>query len=106
LLVKDNSKIVGTAGCIKLNPHDILLKRFYIATALRGSGIAQILLERVLKEVKKFDSSRIVIDVSKKNPRAIHFYEKNGFKQYNQSPIDGWNETNLPAIFNYYYLDL
>jgi len=106
LLIKDMDSIMGTAGCIKISAQDLLLKRFYIKQNLRGSGIAQKLFDKVLFEAKKFHSKRIVIDVSKKNPRAIHFYEKNGFRQYDQQPIDGWDETRLPDIFNYYFLEL
>ena len=106
LLVKDEQKIVGTGGCIKLDEEAILLKRFYIAQDLRGSGIAKKLLDSLVDGAKKLHGKRIVIDVSKKNPRAIRFYEKNGFMQYDQKPLESWPETKKPDIFNYYFLPL
>jgi ribosomal protein S18 acetylase RimI-like enzyme len=103
-LIKNKDKIMGTGGCIKLNNHDALMKRFYIAQELRGSGIARELLEKINSEAKSLYCSRIVIDVAKKNHRAIRFYEKNGFILYHQIPAAGWSETERPDIFNYYYL--
>lgn len=93
-------------GCKKLNTNDFLLKRFYIAKEYRGSGIARQLLEKIINTAKSYRINRIVIDVSKKNARAIHFYEKNGFIQYNQSPIEAWKETSQSDIFNYYSLNI
>src|SRR5258708_30202420 len=104
-LIKEKYKVVGTGGFVKLTADDLLLKRFFIAKEIRGSGIAQKLLAVLLSEAGKCHCSRIVIDVSRNNSRAIRFYEKNGFKQYHQSPIDGWSESSKDW-YNYYYLNI
>jgi len=105
-LVKQNNTIIGMGGCITLQTHESLIKRFYIAKDYRGTGIASQLLEKIIRTAKTANVSRIVIDVAKKNSRAIRFYEKNGFVQYKQLPVTDWQESNHPEIFNYYYLSL
>lgn len=105
-LVKHNGTIVGTGGCIKLNKEDYLLKRFYIKKDLRGKGLSQKLLNKIISTAKNWQSSKIVLDVSKNNNRAIHFYEKMGFVSYPQSPVTGWPESSTPETHSYYYLDI
>lgn len=106
LLIKKEDKVVGTGGFVRLTEKDLLLKRFYIAETLRGSGIAQELWSRLLEHMKSFGATRVVLDVRKTNTRAIRFYEKNGFVQYEQEPIKGWEESNYPERQSFYYLEL
>lgn len=106
LLLKENSKIIGTAAIKKLNNEEGIAKRFFIHKDYRGSGVAQTLLNALIKRAKKINLSKIVLDVIKNNQRAIRFYEKNGFKRYNQKPIEEWFETLEPETYFYYYLNL
>jgi len=106
LLIKEHGKVVGMGGYINLINGDLLLKRFYIDKELRGSGIAQKLWEKLLESMKPLQASRVVLDVSKRNPRAIRFYEKNGFVQYDQAPIDNWEESNHPETQRFYFLNI
>ena len=105
-IVKQDNKIIGTGGCKKLNANEGLLKRFYIAKEYRGSGISEQLLEKILDKAKLTLLTSIVLDVSKNNKRAIRFYEKNGFTQYQASPVEIWYESSKPDIYNYYYFKL
>jgi len=106
LLIKDKGKIIGTGGCVKLNSTDALLKRFYIDKTYRGTGIAGDLLTAIVSATKELELSRIVIDVSKDNVRAIRFYEKNGFVKYDQSPDEKWRESKFPDVFDYFFLSI
>lgn len=106
LLVKENDEIIGTSGCLKLSNKEGVLKRFYIHKDYRGTGVAKKLLEASINKAKEMGLSRLVLDVSRNNKRAIRFYEKNGFMRYNQSPIDLWPESYEPENYFYYSLDL
>lgn len=106
LLMKDDNKIIGTGGCVQINPSDALLKRFYIDKNYRGTGVASELFIAILQSAKTFHASRIVIDVSKNNARALRFYEKCGFKPYNPEANAMWPESSRPDTFNYYFLSL
>lgn len=51
----------------------------YIEKECRGSGIGQILLEKVVEEARKEGFYKLIINVISTNAKALHFYEKNGF---------------------------
>lgn len=103
LLVKDNNKVIGTAGVINLSKTDGLLKRFYIKQSYRGSGIAGRLLDELMKKSLSMGLRKLILDVEITNGRAIRFYEKNGFKQTNVTPLDSWPQSFSPDIFYYFY---
>lgn len=105
-LVKNQNVILGTGGWIKINVNDALLKRFFIAKEVRGTGVANTLFNKLLEAAKTKNVSRILIDVSKNNSKAIHFFNTKGFKRYRQEPIEGWSESEMPDIFNYYFLTI
>lgn len=105
-LLKQDSQIIGIGGGVQLRTDTCLLKRFYLAKERRGTGAAKQLLEKITIHAKILHLSRIVIDVSKKNTRAIRFYEKNGFVQFAQTPISSWHESSQPDKFNYYILNI
>lgn len=106
LLAKNNNTIIGAAGIKKLNNTQAVVKRFFVHKNYRGQGVAQSLLKHLISKAKEMAVERIVLDVLKSNARAIRFYEKSGFKRYNQKPIKGWEETLGPDIFYYYHLEL
>lgn len=105
-LLRQDSLIIGVGGGVLLQANTCLLKRFYLAKEHRGTSAAKQLLDKIISHAKSLHLSRIVIDVSKKNTRAIRFYEKNGFTQYNQTPTDKWHESLQPDKFNNYFLTL
>lgn len=106
LLAKINKKIIGTGGIILLTPAEGLMKRFYIARDRRGTGIAQKLLHEIIKKSKLFGVKKIILDVSKKNSRAIRFYEKSGFTRMDTSPRNGWTESFTPEGYFYFYKEI
>lgn len=103
LLIKDNNKVIGTAGVIILSETDGLVKRFYIKLSYRGSGIAGQLLGELIDKSLLMGLKKLILDVRNTNGRAIRFYEKNGFKQTSVTPVNGWPESFSPDTFNYYY---
>jgi ribosomal protein S18 acetylase RimI-like enzyme len=103
-LVLNGDTVVGTGGGKKLDNKTCLMKRFYLDKNYRGTGLADKLLATIVKKAKDMDLSKIVIDVSTNNPRAIKYYEKNGFIKYNQKPVDSWEESHMPGFHYYYFL--
>jgi len=106
LLVKDNHHFIGTAGFVKLNKKEAIVKRFYIENKFRGTGIAQTLLNALIKEARNLKLARLVLDVRNTNKRAIRFYEKCGFYGYIPKPISEWRESQSPDIFEYFYIEI
>jgi ribosomal protein S18 acetylase RimI-like enzyme len=58
------------------------LQKIYVLKAYHGAGIAQALLHSIVQLSKEIQPDCIWLDVVLRNERAIHFYEKNGFKKY------------------------
>lgn len=103
LLVKEDDKVIGTAGIFLLNKTEGLMKRFYIDKTYRGSGIAKQLLEEIMSKAKSTGLKKIFLDVSKNNVRAVRFYEKNGFLKTSVKPQESWPESYLPETHFYFY---
>lgn len=56
------------------------LWRFYVDTAWRGQGLAQRLMDAVHAAATEFGGRTLWLAVWERNPRAIAFYEKAGFR--------------------------
>lgn len=61
-------------------PAPIELWRFYVDTAWRGQGLAQRLMDAVHAAVTEMSGRTLWLAVWERNPRAIAFYEKAGFR--------------------------
>ena len=100
LLVKENNRLIATAGIILLNKTDALIKRFYVHQEYRGSGIARRLLGELTIKARSLGINKFVLDVSKNNPRAVRFYEKSDFLPTDVVPQEaGRKAPNPKRIF-------
>lgn len=54
--------------------------RFYVDHPWHGSGIARVLMDATVREAERRGAAAIWLGVWEKNPRAIRFYEKQGFR--------------------------
>ena len=82
------------SGYLKLNtgnaqtekmPNDCFeIERIYILSELKGKGIGQLLLEHAIKIAAKNNFKIIWLAVWEQNPRAIRFYQKNGFEEFGE----------------------
>jgi len=103
LIVKEQRKIIGTAGIIVLSKAEVLVKRFYLKKQYRGLGVAQRLLAELEKQAKQRGLRKVILDVSKNNNRAIHFYEKSGFIKTTVTPRGEWIESQQLEYHYYFY---
>ncbi len=62
------------------NPHAIEIQRIYVLQAHQGKGLGKKLLEIAETEAMNCGASALWLGVWEKNPKAIQFYEKNGFR--------------------------
>jgi RimJ/RimL family protein N-acetyltransferase len=103
MLVKEDDRVVGTAGIILRTKTEGLIKRFYLEKTHRGTGAAQPLLHALIKLALSRGVTKLVLDVSKNNARAIRFYEKNGFQKTSVTPQDNWPESHMPDTHYFFY---
>lgn len=77
IALNENNEIVGTIGLRNKGNAIGELKSMYVYEHYRGKGIAQKLLNTLMKFAVKYE--KVVLDTYRKFERAIKFYEKNGF---------------------------
>lgn len=81
------------AGTAALDPetapataHRAALNAFYVRKAFQGAGVAQALLDHVISEATGQGFVQLELIVAADNPRAIRFYERNGFERWGLLP--------------------
>jgi ribosomal protein S18 acetylase RimI-like enzyme len=86
LLVETEGRIVGYAqfgpgtepDCVVERPA-WELRRLYVEPDLKGAGLARLLMDEVIAGAARGGAAALWLGVWERNPRAIRFYEKNGF---------------------------
>ncbi|WP_343633961.1 GNAT family N-acetyltransferase [Fluviicola sp.] len=62
----------------------IEIERIYVKAAYHGKKVGQLLYEKALEIARELNKEYIWLGVWEKNPRAIRFYEKNGFMAFSK----------------------
>jgi len=70
---------VGAAQTEKVDPGGLEIQRIYVKKEFHGSHVGATLLNFAFAIAEKDNHPFIWLAVWEKNPRAIRFYEKNGF---------------------------
>ena len=60
------------------------IERIYVSSSYYGEGVGQLLFEKALQIARDNAKNCIWLGVWEHNPRAIRFYEKNGFTPFDQ----------------------
>lgn len=58
------------------------IERIYVKKSHHGQKVGQLLYDQALETAKSFNKQYLWLGVWEKNPRAIRFYEKNGFEVF------------------------
>lgn len=66
--------------------HRFELGSFHIREAFWGSGVAQQFLDALIAEARQKGGLQVELSVAAHNPRAIRFYERNGFERFGTQP--------------------
>lgn len=101
LIASHKDQIIGTIACQKLSDIHFVLKRMFVDKKFRGLGIAQLLLDNLLKEVLFLrEIQNVAFYLSTKENEAIaakRFYLKNEFQVIPRE--------ELPESFPFFYED-
>lgn len=62
----------------------IEIERIYISKAWQGLKIGQLLYEKAINVAKEYDSEYVWLGVWEDNHKAISFYKKNGFVEFDK----------------------
>jgi diamine N-acetyltransferase len=60
------------------------IERIYVLNAFQGKKIGQMLYEKAIQIAKKAKAEYIWLGVWEQNPKAIQFYKKNGFVEFDK----------------------
>lgn len=60
------------------------IERIYVLKAFHGKKVGQILYEKAIQIAKYMNVAYMWLGVWEENPRAIHFYKKNGFIEFDK----------------------
>ncbi len=60
------------------------IERIYVLKELHGKHVGQLLYEKAMQIARQIDADYIWLGVWEENPRAIHFYKKNGFVEFDK----------------------
>lgn len=60
------------------------LERIYVLQAFQGRKIGQLLCEKAIEVARQKNAGYVWLGVWEENPKAIRFYQKNGFVAFNK----------------------
>ncbi len=60
------------------------IERIYVLKEFHGKKVGQLLYEKAILVAKQHNADYVWLGVWEENPRAIHFYKKNGFVEFDK----------------------
>jgi ribosomal protein S18 acetylase RimI-like enzyme len=74
----------GQAQTELKDPLALEIERIYVSASHHGKKIGQLLYDKALEIARHHNKKTIWLGVWEENPRAIRFYEKNGFIEFDR----------------------
>ena len=75
----DGPALIGTTGFVDLGSNQGLLRKMFVRSDYRGTGVAPLLLENALTWARERGFSEMYLGTNSKFHAAQRFYEKHGF---------------------------
>jgi len=87
----DNNNVIGylklNFGSSQTELKDdaaVEIERIYVLSAYHGKKVGQILYDKAIEMAKERNARYVWLGVWEENPRAINFYKKNGFVEFDK----------------------
>jgi ribosomal protein S18 acetylase RimI-like enzyme len=77
----DNRHVIGTIGCHLKSPEEGFIRGMAVLPEWQGKGVAPNLLAAAESEIRARGCHRVSLDTTDPLKRAIHFYEKQGYRR-------------------------
>lgn len=74
----------GNAQTEAEDNHALEIERIYVLSSYHGKKVGQLLYDKAIQIAREVKSTYVWLGVWEKNPRAIRFYEKNGFVAFDK----------------------
>ena len=88
LVAEIDNKVIATMGLKKIDKEIVRLKRMYVAREYQRRGIAQKLLNQLIKIAKQKGYKKMILSTYPTMEHANIFYKKNGFKEFEAKPVE------------------
>ena len=96
---EQGSEIVGMVATVPLRKGEWEIKRLYVASPLRGTGLAQTLLTAAEGFAAEHGAGRLVLWSDTRFDRAHGFYEKQGYVR--TGPVRALDDLSRSLEFGY-----
>lgn len=83
----------------QIDDHEFYISNVCVNRNHRGKGVGLFLMNNIIEVAKKQSCTRLILDVSKDNTRAVHLYEKVGFIVESIKKSWVWNGTIYKMIY-------
>ncbi|MFC3880507.1 GNAT family N-acetyltransferase [Algoriphagus namhaensis] len=80
------------------DPESLEIARLYVLEHYLGLGVGKILLDWAIDFAKQNQKRYVWLGVWEHNPRAIRFYEKNGFSKFGTHPFPFGDEIQTDLL--------
>jgi ribosomal protein S18 acetylase RimI-like enzyme len=89
---------IGNAQTEKQKENNLEIHRIYVLQAFHGKKIGQLLLDEVIKIAQKTGIEYIWLGVWEENQRALQFYSKNGFVEFDKHIFTLGNDVQTDLL--------
>ena len=99
---------VEVIGYLKLNFGDsqtelkdnkaLEIERIYVSKEFHGKSVGQLLYDKAIEVAKQKNANYVWLGVWEENPRAISFYKKNGFVEFDKHIFKLGNDQQIDIM--------
>jgi ribosomal protein S18 acetylase RimI-like enzyme len=86
-LLAENAEQLIAYAQLRITPPSVEIARFYVDRPWQGRGVAHQMMRAAFDAASSAGADRIWLAVWERNPRAIAFYEKCGFRDIGSQPF-------------------
>jgi ribosomal protein S18 acetylase RimI-like enzyme len=88
----------GNAQTDLKDPEGMEIERIYTLSEHFGKNVGKVLLDKAFETAREKNVKYVWLGVWEKNPRAIRFYEKNGFVSFGNHSFKFGNDTHTDIL--------
>lgn len=101
LIGLDGNRILGCVAVRRLDDSVCEMKRLYVRTEARGTGLGRRLAQQIIEIARQLGYSVMRLDTLDRLTKAMRLYESLGFKKtapYYENPLQGVVYWELPLV--------